>query len=302
MKLFTSLLFAGLSEACSAKKELPAGFEVGSDDITPGLSCSAAPGDNRVVGGDIAEKGTWPWLVTLEVVDENGLAGLCGGTILSDTRILTAAHCFTGAYETQTTSDTTYVSVANWNSNDIEEEGEFVVVAENVRIHPNYGSNQNAYDFAILEIPDLSTVKPDSCIDCYDVACLPTEHAAHGRACWAGGWGAVRSGGRVSAKQKEVGVHIMNYEYCRNNTKYEDGDIIEDVEFCAGRPDMNGNGKTQKGADTCQGDSGGPLVCDDNGRPVLYGVVSWGIGCAWTGYPGIYAKVASELTWINQQL
>ena len=181
MKLFTSLLFAGLSEACSAKKELPAGFEVGSDDITPGLSCSAAPGDNRVVGGDIAEKGTWPWLVTLEVVDENGLAGLCGGTILSDTRILTrllklrifclfwnklqffnrdktAAHCFTGAYETQTTSDTTYVSVANWNSNDIEEEGEFVVVAENVRIHPNYGSNQNAYDFAILEIPDLSTV------------------------------------------------------------------------------------------------------------------------------------------------
>ena len=51
MKLFTSLLFAGLSEACSAKKELPAGFEVGSDDITPGLSCSAAPGDNRVVGG-----------------------------------------------------------------------------------------------------------------------------------------------------------------------------------------------------------------------------------------------------------
>ena len=90
--------------------------------------------------------------------------------------------------------------------------------------------------------------------------------------------------------------------FSRNNTKYEDGDIIEDVEFCAGRPDMNGNGKTQKGADTCQGDSGGPLVCDDNGRPVLYGVVSWGIGCAWTGYPGIYAKVASELTWINQQL
>ena len=43
--------------------------------------------------------------------------------------------------------------------------------------------------------------------------------------------------------------------FSRNNTKYEDGDIIEDVEFCAGRPDMNGNGKTQKGADTCQGDS-----------------------------------------------
>ena len=80
-------------------------------------------------------------------------------TLIENNRNETAAHCFTGAYETQTTSDTTYVSVANWNSNDIEEEGEFVVVAENVRIHPNYGSNQNAYDFAILEIPSLSSVR-----------------------------------------------------------------------------------------------------------------------------------------------
>ena len=94
MKLFTSLLFTSLSEACSVKKELPEGFELGSDDITAGLSCSAVPGDNRVVGGDIAEKGTWPWLVTLEVVDENGFAGLCGGTILSDTRILIGLRYF----------------------------------------------------------------------------------------------------------------------------------------------------------------------------------------------------------------
>ena len=85
-----------------------------------------------------------------------------------------------------------------------------------------------------------------------------------------------------------------------DNTKNED--IIEEVEFCAGPPDMTGNGLTQEGTDTCQGDSGGPLICNDNGRPVIYGVTSHGDKCAKTGLPGIYAKVAAELDWIKDQM
>jgi len=63
---------------------------------------------------------------------------------------------------------------------------------------------------------------PEDCIECYSTACLPTEHAAHGRACWTGGWGTVRSGGRVSNKQKEVGVHIMSHQYCMNHSYFEE--------------------------------------------------------------------------------
>ena len=55
--------------------------------------------------------------------------------------------------------------------------------------------------------------KPDSCINCYDFACLPTEHAAHGRACWAGGWGAVKHHGDAPSKPKEVGLYILDSEY-----------------------------------------------------------------------------------------
>ena len=55
-----------------------------------------------------------------------------------------------------------------------------------------------------------------------------------------------------------------------------------------------------KGVDSCQGDSGGPLICIVNKSPVLYGIISWGVGCGREGLPGLYAKVASEINWIKQ--
>ena len=49
-----------------------------------------------------------------------------------------------------------------------------------------------------------------------------------------------------------------------------------------------------------QGDSGGPLACQGkDGRWVLAGLTSYGIGCGWPGYYGIYARVSSFLDWID---
>ena len=51
--------------------------------------------------------------------------------------------------------------------------------------------------------------------------------------------------------------------------------------------------------DACQGDSGGPLVCsDDSGNSYVFGIVSWGIGCATEGIPGVYTNVAAFNGWI----
>ena len=139
--------------------KLPPGFEVGSDVITPGLSCSASTGNSRIVGGDISKKGSWPWLVSL--FDDNDQSHYCGGTILSNTRILTAAHC---VKEHADEGFDVIISIGNWDYNNPDEAGEFKVVATSVEIHPKYelhykGTEDTpAYDFAILEVPDLSTV------------------------------------------------------------------------------------------------------------------------------------------------
>jgi len=57
----------------------------------------------------------------------------------------------------------------------------------------------------------------------------------------------------------------------------------------------------KKGRDTCQGDSGGPLVAEIDGKFTLVGVTSWGIGCGDEGKPGVYAKVANYIKWINSK-
>uniref|UniRef100_A0A3Q3WI57 trypsin n=1 Tax=Mola mola TaxID=94237 RepID=A0A3Q3WI57_MOLML len=95
--------------------------------------------------------------------------------------------------------------------------------------------------------------------------------------------------GRYSQYLKQTEVRLISHAECKSVAYY--GDLITKSMLCAGSPDWN--------TDSCKGDSGGPLVCEVSGRIFLFGVVSWGEGCAKRNKPGVYTQVTNYNKWIN---
>lgn len=108
-----------------------------------------------------------------------------------------------------------------------------------------------------------------------------------GRKATVAGWGRVGVNDNPSYLLKKADVQIMTLSEC-NRTSI--GPHLADTMMCA----------YAQNTDACQGDSGGPLVYARNGRKMeQIGVVSWGIGCASDGVPGVYTKVTDYLDWIH---
>merc|ERR1719273_377673 len=227
--------------------------------------------NGRIVGGKETEVHEYPWQVGL--VSRNGRTPFCGGTLISSTHVLTAAHCTAGESARK-------LRVLLGEHNIADAEFNRVDVAEIID-DPNYDSQSTNSDFAILRL--ASPVTFSSAIS---PACLPAGASQYaGEVATVTGWGTLFSGGNRPTALQEVDVTITTNEFC--NQRYY-GEIT-DVIMCAADP----------GKDSCQGDSGGPLVVEENGRHTLVGVVSWGYGCAYAYYPGVYARVTERMDWIK---
>ena len=100
------------------------------------------------------------------------------------------------------------------------------------------------------------------------------------------------SSGPTPEVLQQASVKLLSNEMCEENyTSTITGSMI-----CAA-------GRSSEGiTDTCQGDSGGPLVCLEAEKYVLRGVTSWGDGCAYEGFPGVYGRVVSVLSWIKDSM
>lgn len=218
----------------------------------------------RIVGGQPAPSGAFPFAAAITTPAR---FQYCGGTVIADRAVLTAAHCQVQA------GDLVLVGSVNLNT------ARPVRVAES-RINAKFNSITMDYDVAVavLEAPA-------------GVPALPLVSSiviGFGSNAEVIGWGATSEGGAATNTLQHVGVPLWADDECRRVYP-----TLTPRQVCAG--------KLEGGADSCQGDSGGSLLYGSAGAWGALGVVSYGIGCARPGVPGVYSDLreAEMRAWVE---
>jgi len=228
---------------------------------------------NLIVGGVEAADGANPWQCSLRRTSHS-----CGASIISNQWAITAAHCIDG---TSAASLTLRCNTLLHASGGIDYALNLVVA------HPQYDSWDLDYDLGLLQINGQFPLGSTPNINSIAVAPADADvnDLPNGVNVVVTGWGTLTEGGSLPAALQTVTVPIVENSQC--NSDYDGFNDVTDRMFCAGVP--------QGGLDACQGDSGGPVVYQNQ----LVGAVSWGLGCARPGYPGVYSRVSAFRSWIT---
>ncbi|XP_055914633.1 trypsin-1-like [Eupeodes corollae] len=232
------------------------------------LTISNASNTNRIIGGKFANPGQFPHQVSMQL---NGRHH-CGGSLISETFIVTAAHC------TIHQSPSQMMIVVG--TNDLKSGGTQAQVSKFI-IHPQYNPKSQDFDISLVMLSAPVTFGQN--VKSIEMADAESNHPADTLATISG-FGAINGNLELPNMLKYAQVQLWSRDYC--NPKNIPG--ITDRMICAGHP------SGQVGA--CQGDSGGPLTVDNK----LFGVVSWGFGCGSPGKPAMYTFVGGLRSWIKQ--
>lgn len=234
------------------------------------------PLNRRIVGGEKTDIKQHPWQVALNV-QIDGQDYLCGGSIIAQLWVVTAAHCFgksTVPRDVRAKAGVTdYITAGAW------------LDVERVVVHEGYEPKTQRNDIALIKLksPPVGRAIPlaDGSLD------VPVNQPLE-----VTGWGAAMEGGSASHSLLKAIVPLADTAACNAGNAY--GGRIKEGMMCAGF--------REGGVDSCQGDSGGPLVWRTLAGPVLVGIVSWGDGCARKLRYGIYTRVSVYRDWIDRVL
>ncbi|KAE8283558.1 Tryptase alpha/beta-1 [Larimichthys crocea] len=242
---------------------------------------------SSIIGGQDAPKGSWPWMAHLNITSDDKNRWRCGGAILSDQWVLTAANCLDA--QRRPNWRRSFVSVG---SHSLTKASARYMGIDTVMTHREYQAQSGGYvnDIALVKLKKKLTFSPDVAS-----VTLPSIDDTFGSSseCWIAGWGNIGTNVPLPDPEtlQQLKIPIISQSACK--AKYPE---LTDDMLCAGSQDG--------GMDACKGDYGGPLVCRKGSGFVQAGIMSYGSpdGCGLPGRPGVYTKVSKYLRFINDYI
>ncbi|XP_008542705.1 kallikrein-7 [Equus przewalskii] len=222
---------------------------------------------DKIIEGHACPKGSQPWQVALLRGDQLH----CGGVLLNELWVLTAAHCMMNEYN------------VHMGSERLGDRSAQKIRATRSFRHPSYSTQTHVNDIMLVKLSSRArlsaTVKKVN---------LPSSCAPPGTTCTVSGWGTTTSPDVTFPSELMcTDVKLISSEDCKKVYK----DLLGNSMLCAGIP----NSKTN----ACNGDSGGPLMC----KGTLQGLVSWGtFPCGQPNDPGVYTQVCKYVNWIKETM
>ncbi|NP_001016055.2 uncharacterized protein LOC548809 [Xenopus tropicalis] len=248
--------------------------------------CGSPLVSSRIVGGTDATNGAWPWQISLRYKGSH----ICGGSVISNQWIMTAAHCFEYS---RTPSD--YQVLLGAYQLSVASASELLSSVARVIVNPSFTIPGGPGDIALLKL-----TSPVAYTEYILPVCVPSSASGfyEGMQCWVTGWGNIGSAVTLPYPQtlQQVMTPLISWSTCNQMYHVQSGissniAIVPKDQICAGYA------AGQK--DSCQGDSGGPLVCQLQGVWYQIGIVSWGDGCAQASRPGVYTLVPNFKSWLS---
>ncbi|XP_071546140.1 CLIP domain-containing serine protease HP8-like [Panulirus ornatus] len=265
--------------------------------------CGQGPELDRIHGGTEVPLSGYPWMAVFGYSGLAGIAFLCGGSVINERYVLTAAHCVHDSL--LQTKPLEVIRLGEWDLS-TEEDCEVTnqgyedcappvqdLTYEEIIIHPDYNTRARySDDIALIRLSRSVDISGRS----IQAVCLPPQgqeprSVLDQRQAVVAGWGTTENG-TTSDKMLHVTLPMVDRATC--NATYQG--ILVDEQICFGG---------ESGKDSCKGDSGGPLLVPGPRGPPFFqiGVVSYGPTiCAIDAFPGVYTSVSYYRSWIEKNL